>query len=354
MAEEIKVVIFDDQFEDPKLGSDWVISPGRGSYSLTDKPGYLRYIIDANHTARLAGSGQNYAKSLWLVRPFSGDRWILKTAITYNMRPTEPTNNRNMHFVIRAPGDNGAALVRIDRSVGVNDSNPGSNAMCLSAGSNSETIYFPNSPNPLPLERWYFEIERNKDYVAIRVSTGGDGSTFEYEREYTFPPGLGNDQVIEINGDGWYGSNNPPGYADLDFIKAVQLRLLENFPIRNIKGVGKVIAERLKKQGIETVYDLASSDVLALYKNINIPLFKFYEIKRKAELALDVKVKRALFGNILQMQLGEIIAMPDEELGRKANQPIEIISDLKKNISTLLISLDNAIVSSITLEILAT
>ncbi len=74
MAEEIKVVIFDDQFEDPKLGSDWVISPGRGSYSLTDKPGYLRYIIDANHTARLAGSGQNYAKSLWLVRPFSGDR----------------------------------------------------------------------------------------------------------------------------------------------------------------------------------------------------------------------------------------------------------------------------------------
>lgn len=68
------VVIFDDQFDDPKLGSDWVISPGRGSYSLIDKPGYLRYIIDANHTARVAGSGQNYAKSLWLVHPFSGDR----------------------------------------------------------------------------------------------------------------------------------------------------------------------------------------------------------------------------------------------------------------------------------------
>jgi len=90
--------------------------------------------------------------------------------------------------------------------------------------------------------------------------------------------------------------------------------------------------------------------VLALYKKINIPLFKFYEIKRKAELALDVKIERALFDNILQMQLGEIIAMPNEELSRKANQPIEIISELKKDISTLLISLDNDVVKAMTLE----
>lgn len=40
-------VIFDDQFDDPTLGPEWVISPGKGWYSLTDNPGYLRYIIDA-------------------------------------------------------------------------------------------------------------------------------------------------------------------------------------------------------------------------------------------------------------------------------------------------------------------
>jgi len=61
--------------------------------------------------------------------------------------------------------------------------------MSLSAGSNTENLHFPNSPNPLPTERWYFEIERNKDYVAIRASTGDDDSTFEYSREYTFPSG---------------------------------------------------------------------------------------------------------------------------------------------------------------------
>ncbi len=128
---------------------------------------------------------------------------------------------------------------------------------------------------------------------------------------------------------------------------------LENFPVKNIEGVGKVIAEKLKKQRIKNVGDLASSDVFSLYKKIDIPLFKFYEIKRKAELALDVKIEKALFGNILQMQLGDIIAMPDEELGMKTNQPIEVISDLKKDISTLLVSLDNAVVKAMTLESIA-
>ncbi len=346
-------VIFDDQFEDQKLGSDWVISPGKGSYSLTGNPGYLRYIIDAAHTARMAGSGQNYAKSLWLVRPFSGDLWILKTAITYNMRPGSPINNRNMHFIIRAPGDNGAALARIDRSVGVNDSNLGSNSMFLSAGSNTETIYLPNSPNPLPAERWYFEIERNKDYVAIRASTGGDDSTFKYVREYTFPPGsFGNEQEIEIEGDGWNGSNYPPGYVDFDFIKVVgnPQNGLEYLPIRDIEGVGDSYAERLEKQEVKKIKDMALANVFSLYKKTSIPLFKLYVIKRRATLALDVKIERALFGRILQMPLGEIISMPDEELGRKANQPIEVISGLKRDISTLLISLDNSTVKAMTLE----
>jgi hypothetical protein len=214
-------VILDDQFTSPTLSPDWSISPGRGNYSLTDNSGYLRYIIDAMHTGRSGEGG--YDKSLWLVRQFSGDQWILKAAITYNMRPDWPTNNRNMHFWIRTPGDgwNFKWIATVDRSVGVNDGNPGSNAMGLSAGGNYTTTFFPNSPNPLPLERWYFEIERNKDHVAVRASNDGNDSTFEYEIENTFVPSLGNDQVIEISGDGWYGSNYPPGYADFDFISVV-------------------------------------------------------------------------------------------------------------------------------------
>jgi hypothetical protein len=218
-----EVLIFDDQFTSPTLDHDWVISPGRGKYSLTDNPGYLRYIIDAYHTARIAGSGKNYAKSLWLVRTFSGDRWILTTAITYNMRPGWPTNNRNMHFRIRTPSEDWkfATIAYIGRSVGANDDNPDSNSMSLSAGDNGKPIYFPNSPHPLPLERWYFEVERDKNHIVVRATNDGNDSTFKYKREYTFPTSLGNDQVIEINGDGLRGSNMFPGYADFDFIKVV-------------------------------------------------------------------------------------------------------------------------------------
>ncbi len=346
----METVIFDEQFEGPELSSDWVINPGKGSYSLTANPGYLRYIIDAYGWP----SGGD-AKPLQLIRPFSGDRWILKTAITYNMRPAEPTNNRNMHFFIRVPGATGATIIYIGRSVGVNDANPGSNAMSLSAGSNNEPIFFPNSPNPLPAEGWYFEIERNKDYVAIRARRGGDDSPFEYVREYTFPPGsFGNEQEIGIYGTGWYGSNDPRGYADFDFIKVVGNPIvLENHPIRDIEGVGDAYAEKLEKQGIKTIKNMTLANVFSLYKKVGIPVFKLYVIKRRATLALDVKIERALFGNILQMQLGEIIAMPDEELSRKANQPIEVISNLKKDISTLLVSLDNAVVKPMTLESVA-
>jgi hypothetical protein len=214
-------VIFDDQFTSPTLAPDWSISPGRGNYSLTDNSGYLRYIIDAWHTGRSGEGG--YDKSLWLVHQFSGDQWILKAAITYNMRPGWPTNNRNMHFWIRTPGDgwNFKWIATVNRSVGVNDDNPGSNAMSLSAGGNYTTTFFPNSPNPLPLERWYIEIERNKENIVVRASNDGNDSTFEYEIENTFVPDLGNDQVIEISGDGWYGSNDPAGYADFDFIRVV-------------------------------------------------------------------------------------------------------------------------------------
>lgn len=225
-------VIFDDQFDDPTLGPEWVISPGKGWYSLTDNPGYLRYIIDAYGW----GGG---AIPLQLIRLFSGDQWVLTTAITYNMRPAAPTNNRNMHFFIRTPGATGATMIFTYRTAGAYDGNPYSNAMILYADDNSIPIVLPNSPNPLPLDRWYFEIERNKDYIALRASNDGDDSTFEYEVEYTFPPGvLGNDQEIVIQATGWYGSNDPPGYADFDFIRAIAIEPDSLTPPEDFNPVG--------------------------------------------------------------------------------------------------------------------
>ena len=75
--------------------------------------------------------------------------------------------------------------------------------------------------------------------------------------------------------------------------------------------------------------------------------------KRRAALAMDVKIDQDLFSDIQKMELGDIIILSDEELSSKAHQPIEIIPDLKKDISGLFISLDNDIVKSMTIESLA-
>ena len=110
-----------------------------------------------------------------------------------------------------------------DRVVGVYDSNPVSNSLWLESGLSPTVLTFPNSSGPLPPDRWYYEIERNIDHLTIRASNDGDDSTFEYQHDYTFPAGylVNGHQEIEIWGNGWWGSNNPPGYVDFDFIRVV-------------------------------------------------------------------------------------------------------------------------------------
>lgn len=132
-----------------------------------------------------------------------------------------------------------------------------------------------------------------------------------------------------------------------------QIQPLANLPVINIAGVGDIHATKLEGYGLKTIRDMVLADVIALNRKTGISLVTLYTWKRKAEMAKDIKIDRTLFSSILKMRLGDIIAMPDEELCRKANLPIKIISDLKKDISTLLISLDNTIVRPMTLERLA-
>lgn len=55
--------------------------------------------------------------------------------------------------------------------------------------------------------------------ILISISNDGNDATFEYESSGTIPAGaIGQDQKLVIEGNGWYGSNDPPGYLDVDFI----------------------------------------------------------------------------------------------------------------------------------------
>ena len=210
---------FHDEFDGPPLPPEWVVvDTGRGSYSLTDRPGYLRYHVDAEYVDPIS---PGYAEPTLVTRPFSGQDWTLTTRITYDLRPGAPTNNRHLYFFIREPGGY-TDYIMMKRSIGAYDSNPASNSLVLyayDAGAEGSTpVYFPNSPGPLPPDTVFFEVSRDGDHFVIRASTDGNDSTFEHELDYTFPPGVfGDQQEIAICGGGWHGA--PGGRADVDFVK---------------------------------------------------------------------------------------------------------------------------------------
>ena len=216
----------DDEFDGPPLPPEWVVGPGRGGYSLTEAPGYLLYIVDAGYVDPL---NPGYASPLLLIRPFTGSHWTLTTRITYDLRPGPPTNNRHLYFFIREPG-NYSKRVMIKRSIGAYDSNPASNSLSLLVGAGDDPlvggeydslmVYFPNSPNPLPPDTIFYQVERDGQRFVVRVSTDSDDTTFEHELEYTLSTWVwGSEQEIAICGGGWYGA--PGGYADLDFVQVL-------------------------------------------------------------------------------------------------------------------------------------
>lgn len=218
-----------------------------------------------------------------------------------------------------------------------------------------------HTPKECKLQYW-----NGSKWVAIaskrEVDLEGDYGTWSAPDIHTFIPVTGSKVRYVINNckesmegeameHGWiyefdvYGGIIQPPEPE---------HLLENLPVIAIMGVGKVYAEKLKAHGVKTVREMTLADVFTLGKKTGISLFRLYMWKRRASLTMDVKIDRALFSNILRMRLGGIMTMPDEELSRRANQPLETISDVKKEISTLLISLDNAIVKSMTIERVAT
>ena len=127
---------------------------------------------------------------------------------------------------------------------------------------------------------------------------------------------------------------------------------LAYLPIIDIEGIGNVFAERLKREGIEIIRDIAIIDVQTLQtltEKVEIPIFGLYVIDRKAELVLSIKVDGEMFEPLLEKNLEEIMIMPVDELSKLTNQPADVIHSLKMGISTLLLALDNEIVKNMLL-----
>lgn len=354
-----------EDFSKPALDSFWQVVSGLGSYSLTDNPGYLRYYLKGPR-AYSGGWRKDYkvdgwSPSLTLIRPFEGGNWILKTKATYNIHacrdvnvPKRGSTGAQYQDLYIALGDGVNDFLVVERGT---DWWYGANRLMARLNSNGEvaSCTFLAPDDVIKQEEgggwsrytYWYEVVRDGQVITFRYSYDGKNYVEGFSALLDKP--VEATQKVIIDANVWTTAGS---YVDWDYVYVEPTRI-ENLPVIAIMGVGKIYAEKLEAHGVKTIRDMASLDVVTLGKKTGISLFRLYMWKRRAALAMDVKIDMALFSNILKMRLGDIISMPDEELGRKTNQPIEIISDLKKDISVLLISLDNAIVKPMTIEKLA-
>jgi hypothetical protein len=354
---------FRENFLEPVLDPSWQVVSGLGSYSLTDNLGYLRYYLKGS-SAYSGGWRKDYKVETWgpsltLLRPFEGSNWILKTKATYNIHacadvnvPKRGSTGAQYQDLYIAFGEGANDFLVIDRGT---DWWYGTNRMVAKLISNGVEIASCTllAPDDVIKQKddggwfvytYWYEVARNGQEITFRYSYDGKNYVEGFSASLTKPVEATQKAIIDANVWTTAGS-----YVDWDYFNVEPYRV-DNLPVIAIMGVGKSYAEKLEAQGVKTIRDMALADVFTISKKTGISLFKLYMWKRSVSLAMDVKIDSALFSNILKTRLGDIISMPDEELCSKANQPIETIDELKKDISTLLISLDNAIVKSMTLE----
>jgi len=139
---------------------------------------------------------------------------------------------------------------------------------------------------------------------------------------------------------------------EFEVYEAFFSQLIAGLPIIDVEGIGEKFAAKLENQGIETINDLAMMDlknIPALYKDASVPLRTLYVAKRRAEIALSVKIDPALMP-LLDTTLGNIMKTPVQQLSDQTNLPIDVIYGLLDNISTLLCTLDNRVVLEMTLD----
>lgn len=127
---------------------------------------------------------------------------------------------------------------------------------------------------------------------------------------------------------------------------------ISDMPVVSIEGIGDKYGSALKKEGVEKVLDLGLMDmggVPKLADSTGIPVSILYVCKRRAELALSVRIDPA-FDALRGKSVEEVMATPSEDLSAQTLQPVNVIYGLKRDIATLMCSMDDAEVRQMKIE----
>lgn len=218
---------FRDDFSSSTLASEWQVMQFGNAYSLTENPGFLRYHAEG-YTIYSGGWRSNYDNSNWdpsttLIRPFDGDRWLMRIKANYSL-----------HGYSGASNSTGAQWVSIwvPFGSGVNDyvqlyrgcdwwysANVLGAGLNSGANSNSQEVV----GSTVGADGWYhdscwWQVER--DGNNLRVSASTDGVNFQQFVTGQISNLVGTANRVIIDGSAYlpYGS-----YADIDYIEVKNL-----------------------------------------------------------------------------------------------------------------------------------
>ena len=232
---------FRDDFDQPQLASQWTLVPYSGAlprahgfnepgntYSLTARPGYLRYLL--NHMTHEYGFVTGYRTTvpgemsccihdagLELHRPFTGERWIFETKIDSNLPFTNGRRfETRIYFGDGQPGTHFVSMLRY-RDVGPNFYQI---AVYRQDGTRMPHIVrlvdsYVNRPASGPdQETGWFRVERNGG--ALSGSWSGDGTSWTPLFQTDMGAVLdGRPQRLVISGGGWFVL---AGHVDWDYV----------------------------------------------------------------------------------------------------------------------------------------
>ncbi|MCZ7358032.1 MAG: DUF2341 domain-containing protein [Candidatus Methanoperedens sp.] len=217
-----KTFEFFDDFSSPILDSSWQVLSGQGSYSLTDNPGYLKYILQGplSHGGGWTGQGCSggWCPSLSLVRPFDGDNWILRTKVTYNFN--YPGTGAQSQKLIIPLGNGISDYLLIDRGT---DQWYNYNDITVYLVNNDTNLVNKNNlvaPDDIVNNGWvrhtyWYEVTRNGQQIALRYSYDGTNYLDVFSATLTTP--VEATQRVVISSTVWATAGS---YADWDYIYA--------------------------------------------------------------------------------------------------------------------------------------
>ncbi len=209
---------FSEDFSAPSLDSSWQVNPGIGRYSLTDNSGHLRYYLDGDraYSGSALGVVSNWSPSLTLIRPFSGDNWVLRTKAHYNIKWYMTGAQYQVMYI--AFGEGNGNYLRINRGT---DQWYNANVLDAQLVVNGQEVASNNAmraPDDVVVAEWlrrpyWYEITRNGQCVTLRYSY--DGVNYLTAFSAALPAGVTAAQRVIIDGNVWTTAGS---YVDWDYI----------------------------------------------------------------------------------------------------------------------------------------